>query len=111
LKLGSIEGYKSDADSSGLIKRKPKSPHEYSSKTGFLYKPFLLIGLILLIFYGVQHIIPLVEVNEHILGIVLAFSILFLGGGFLIYFLSCQFAKLAKIVDEIENEEDTENLD
>ena len=109
--MGSIAGYESGADSFDLVKRKPKSPHEYHSKTGFLYKLFLLIGLILLIFYVVQHIISLIEVSEHILGIVLAFSILFLGGGFLIYFLSCQFAKLAKIVDEIENEEDIENLD
>jgi len=111
LKLGSIGGHEFGTDSFDLIKKRPKSPHEYSSKTGVLYKLFLLIGLILLIFYGVQHIILLVEVSEHILGIVLAFSILFLGGGFLIYFLSCQFAKLAKIVDEIENEEDMENLD
>jgi len=109
--LGSIEGYESGADSFDLIKKKPKSPHEYSSKTGVLYKLFLLIGLILLIFFGVQHIIPLVGVSEHILGIVLAFSILFLGGGFLIYFLSCQFAKLANIADEIENEDEIENLD
>ena len=109
--MGSVEGYESGADSFDLIKKNPKSPHEYSSKMGFLYKLFLLIGLILIIFYGVQQVTPLVGVSEHILGIVLAFSILFLGGGFLIYFLSCQFAKLAKIVDEIENEEDIENLD
>ena len=109
--MDSIGGHESGADPFDLIKKPPKSPHEYSSKTGVLYKLFLLIGIILLIFYGIQQVTPLVRVSEHILGIVLAFSILFLGGGFLIYFLSCQFAKLAKIVDEIENEEDTENLD
>ena len=80
-------------------------------KTSFFYKIFLIIGFILLIFYGIQHVVPLVDVSEHILGIVLAFSILFLGIGFLIYFLSRQFAKLARIADEIENEEEIEDID
>lgn len=41
----------------------------------------------------------------------IAFSILLLGVGFILYFLHCQFAKLAKIADEIENEEKNEEID
>ena len=39
-------------------------------------------------------------------GIILAFSILFLGGGLLVYFISRQFLKLKEIADDIEKEED-----
>ena len=36
----------------------------------------------------------------------IAFSIIFLGVGVILYFFQCQFAKLAKIADEIECDED-----
>jgi hypothetical protein len=39
----------------------------------------------------------------------IAFSILLLGVGFILYFLHCQFAKLARMAEEIENE--NEELD
>jgi hypothetical protein len=39
---------------------------------------------------------------------ILAFSIIIIAVGFILYFFHCQLAKLAKIADEIENEEDLE---
>ena len=79
-------------------------------KTGFFCKFFLLLGVILLIFYVIQWIIPLIAINENMLGIILAFSILFLGIGIIAYFFSCQFAKLAEIADEVEHGNESENL-
>ena len=45
------------------------------------------------------------EENSNITEITLAFSILFIGGGFLLLFLSSLFGKLGKIADEIEKGE------
>jgi len=80
-------------------------------KTGFFCKFFLILGVILLIFYIIQKTIPLVEIGEDILGTILAFAILSLGLGFISYFLSRQFAKLAKIAEEIEKENLTEDIE
>ena len=41
---------------------------------------------------------------------ILAFSMIFLAVGIILYFFHCQFAKLAKIADEIEKGEDLEEL-
>lgn len=79
-------------------------------KTGFFCKFFLFLGLILLIFYIIQRIIPIIAINENILGIILAFSILFLGIGIIVFFFNCQFAKLADIANEIEHGDESENL-
>jgi Zn-dependent protease with chaperone function len=81
-------------------------------KTGFFCKFLLILGIVLLIFYILQKTIFLVDIDENIVGSLLAFAILSLGLGFILYFLSRQFAKLAKIAEEIEKEnvtEDTEN--
>ena len=80
-------------------------------KTNFFCKFFIIIGAILLIFYILQKTIPVVDISDNTLGIILAFSILSLGIGFLLYFLSCQFAKLAKIAEEIEKEDFNENIE
>ena len=80
-------------------------------KTGFFCKFLLILGGILLIFYIIQITIPLVEIGEDILGPLLAFAILSLGLGFILYFLSCQFAKLAEIAKEIENEDSAEDIE
>jgi hypothetical protein len=80
-------------------------------KTGFLYKIFLMVGIILLIFYILQHTFNLVNNMENIAGIALAFSILFIGGGILLGFFSYLFSKLAKITDEIEKEMEDEESD
>ena len=80
-------------------------------KTGFFCKFFVILGAILLISYIIQKTIPLVVLGENTLGIILAFAILSLGLGFILYFLSRQFAKLAKIAEEIEKDlnEDVED--
>jgi len=80
-------------------------------KTGFFCKFFLILGVIFLIFYILQKTISLVEIGENTLGIILAFAILALGLGFILYFLSCQFAKLAEIAKEIENEDNAEDIE
>ena len=80
-------------------------------KTGFFCKFFVILGAILLIFYIIQKTISLVEIGEGILGSLLAFAILALGLGFILYFLSCQFAKLAEIAKEIENEDSAEDIE
>lgn len=80
-------------------------------KTGFLYKIFLMIGIILLVFYIVQQAFTFIENKENIAGIALAFSILFIGGGMLLGFFSYLFSKLAKITDEIEKEMEDEESD
>ncbi len=80
-------------------------------KTGFFCKFLLILGIVLLIFYIIQKTIPFVDISENTLGIILAFAILSLGLGFILYFLSRQFAKLAEIAKEIENEDSAEDIE
>ena len=80
-------------------------------KTGFFCKFFVILGAILLISYIIQKTIPLVVLGGNTLGIILAFAILSLGLGFILYFLSRQFAKLAKIAEEIEKENLNEDVE
>jgi len=80
-------------------------------KTGFFCKFFLILGVILLVFYILQRAISFVDIGEDMLGTILAFAILSLGLGFISYFLSRQFAKLAKIAEEIEKENLTEDIE
>ena len=83
-------------------------------KTGFFCKLLLIIGTILLIIYIIQINIPFIEMSEDTIGALLAFAILSMGLGVILYFLSRQFSKLAEIAKEIENEdiiEDIENSD
>jgi len=91
---------------------KKKNISVYSDlKTGFFCKLLLILGAILLIFYIIQKTIHVVDIGEDILGPLLAFAILALGLGFILYFLSCQFAKLAEIAKEIENEDSAEDIE
>jgi hypothetical protein len=87
-------------------------------KTGFLYKFSLAIGLFLLFFYIFLKVISIIF-NENITGFlyslydfslssysgsIIAFSILFLSIGAILYFFHHQFSKLAKIANEIEKD-------
>lgn len=91
---------------------KKRSVSVYSDfKTGILCKFFLIIGIILLLIYIVQLFIDSIEISENISGIILAFSILFIGVGIIVYFFNCQFAKLAEIANEVEHGFDKENLE
>ncbi len=83
-------------------------------KTGFLCKFFLILGCIFLIFYAVEMLVHPLNLSSDAAGTILAFTILFIGLGLIAYFFSCQFAKLSKIADDIENDEsliDTDEAD
>jgi uncharacterized BrkB/YihY/UPF0761 family membrane protein len=94
-------------------------------KTGFLYKISFFLGLLLLIIFiffkvssfiiGAQNSGILNDIYNFAqlkyLESILAFSIIFIAVGFILYFFYLQFEKLAKIADEIENEEDSEDID
>ena len=87
-------------------------------RTGFFYKFSLIIGLFLLFIYIFLKISSLF-LSENSSGFfysiydfsqsnnsgsIIAFSILFLSIGAILYFFHRQFSKLAKIANEIENE-------
>ncbi|KYK22461.1 hypothetical protein AYK25_07240 [Thermoplasmatales archaeon SM1-50] len=74
-------------------------------KTGFLCKFFIIIGCIIFIMYAVEAILHPLQLDEDVIGILLAFAILFIGLGLILYFFSCQFAKLSRIAEEVENDE------
>lgn len=91
---------------------KKRSISVYSDfKTGFLCKFLMFLGIILIILYIVQWIVPYITIDETISGIILAFSILFLGLGIILYFFNCQFSKLAEIAHEVENENELEKYE
>jgi hypothetical protein len=82
-------------------------------KTGILCKLLLFIGMLLLAVYLVFHFVFVTIVDENVLDSVLAFSIIMLGVGLIMFFFYCQFAKLTKIAEEIESEDsldDSEDL-
>ena len=74
----------------------------------FFCKFMLFLGLILIIFYILEKTILSLDIDKNIIESILAFSIIFLGLGFILFFLSLQFNKLAKIAKEIENENSIE---
>ena len=62
------------------------------------------IGIILLAIYIIDSLTNILGIDESTLGIILAFTIIILGVGFILYFFGCLFNKLATIADEIEQE-------
>jgi uncharacterized membrane protein len=74
-------------------------------KSGFFSKFFLLIGSFLLIFYLIEGLAHPLNLNTDTNGTILAFAILGIGLGLISYFFSCQFSKLSKIAEDIENDE------
>ena len=74
-------------------------------RTGFLCKFFLILGCILFILYIILILFYPIALSDDALGAILAFSILLLGIGVILYFFSCQFAKLSKIAKEVESDE------
>jgi len=96
----------------------------YDFKTGFFYKFILFLGVALLAIYLLAKLIAITIGNQDAYIIravyefsqsnsaqaVLAFSLILIAIGFMLYFLHCQFAKLAKIVEEIEKDEGLEEI-
>ena len=104
-----------------ILRRKYHSAYD-DFRTGFLSKLSLFLGFFLLIVYVILKVCSLL-INKNdtsflrliydlsksgYVDSLLAFSILCLGVGFILYFLHYQFVKLARIADEIENEENEE---
>ena len=87
-----------------MVKKHLFSAHN-DLKTGFFCKFFLILGCILLSIYLVETLLHPVGLSEGVIGTILAFAILSLGLGLILYFFSCQFAKLSKIAEEVENDE------
>ena len=88
-------------------------------KTGFFCKFFIYLGIVFILLFLLFTIVsffdigknseflrPLYDISTNsVPESILAFSIIFIAVGIIMYFFNCQFAKLAKIADEIENEE------
>jgi len=87
-----------------MVKKHLFSAHN-DLKTGFFCKFFLALGCILIILYLVETLLHPVGLSDSVTGTILAFAILSLGLGLILYFFSCQFAKLSKIAEEVENDE------
>jgi hypothetical protein len=99
--------------------KKRSFPVHYDFKTGLLCKFFLFIGSLLFILFIFLKIFSFLSIDktQDLLGSIyhlsisnipdttLGFSIIFLGIGLILYFFQHQFAKLAEIADEIEQDE------
>ena len=92
----------------GFLRLRPKSV-QHDFKTGILCRFTLMLGIILLIIYALEKSLSPIDLASNAVEALLALSIIFIGVGILLYFISCQFAKLAKIAEEIENEGPIEN--
>ena len=86
-----------------MVKNRNISVHS-DLKTGLFCKLSLILGIILLAIYIIQFSIPNLSIEENTSGIIISFSIIFIGLGIILYFFQCQFAKLSKIAEEIEKE-------
>ncbi len=107
-----------------MFKERRFSAHE-DFRTGIFCKLSLFLGFFLLLFYVFLKIISLfIGQNDtgflqtiydlsqsSVADSIIAFSIVFLGVGFILYFFHLQFVKLSKIADEIENEEEIKETD
>ena len=101
-----------------MIKKRYISVH-YDFKTGIFYKISLILGLILLIFYIIIKIVSFIVGSDSsglaldiynfsqtsLINTIFAFSILLIAAAVILYFFNCQFAKLSKIAEELENDE------
>jgi len=87
-----------------MVRQRVISAHS-DLKTGFFCKFFIVLGIILLMVYLVETFLPLVGLSDAVTGALLAFAILSIGLGVILYFFACQFAKLSEIAEEIEADE------
>ena len=101
-----------------MLKKRYFSVHN-DFKTGFLCKFSLCLGIVLLmifIFFKAYSVIICPGISGFLGQLydfsqttypnsILAFSLILLFVGIVLYFFNCQFVKLAKIAEEIENGE------
>jgi hypothetical protein len=93
-----------------MVKKHIFSAHN-DLKTGFFCKFFLILGCLFIFLYVVEIVAHPLNLSDDMTGAILAFSILFVGLGLISYFFSCQFAKLSKIAEEVENDESLMDLE
>jgi len=107
-----------------MFKERHFSAHE-DFRTGIFCKLSLFLGFFLLLFYVFlkiissfigQNVTGFIQIiydlsQSSIADSVIAFSIVFLGVGFILYFFHLQFVKLSRIADEIENEGEIKEQD
>jgi len=88
------------------MKKKYFSPYT-DFKTGVISKLLLVTGFVLLLFTLTQKFLPFLNVtSKNTWDTIFAFSVLFLGVGIIMFFLSKIFGKIAALADEIENEKE-----
>ena len=88
-------------------------------KSGILCRLSIYLGIIFLIIFVILKIISTFgQTQDSIIGDIysfsqstypnsfFAFSLIFIAVGVIFYFFNCQFSKLAKIAEEIENSEE-----
>ena len=73
-------------------------------KTGLFCRILLFIGFIIIAFFLVEQFFSVFSLSDAVKQTLLAFAILFIGGGLIFYFFYCQFKKLADIANDIEKE-------
>jgi hypothetical protein len=74
-------------------------------KTGFFCRFFIVLGIILLGVYLLERFLHPIGLADGVTGALLAFAILCIGLGVILYFFVCQFAKLSAIAEEVETDE------
>jgi hypothetical protein len=74
-------------------------------KTGLFSKLFIVLGIVLLLIFLVEASLRPIGLSDGVTGAMLAFAILCIGLGVLLYFFVLQFAKLSEIAEEIEADE------
>lgn len=98
-----------------MVKKRFFSAH-YDFNTGFLSKCFIVFGIVLLVlavFFSLISFFPSDQssgilsffstiIDAGFIDISFAFAIIFIGIGFILWFLHRQFTKLADIADDIE---------
>lgn len=84
-----------------MIKKRYFSAHN-DFKTGIVYKIFLIVGAALLTLFLIQRFTDIILIDNSILEIMFAFSIILIGTSLIVFYLKVQFTKLADIADDIE---------
>jgi len=89
---------------SKMVRQRIISAHS-DLQTGFFGKFFIVLGILLLLLYLVETLLHPLGLGDAVTGALLAFTILCIGLGVILYFFACQFAKLSEIAEEIESDE------
>ena len=87
-----------------MVRQRVHSAHS-DMKTGFFCKFFIVLGVVLLLVYLVEAFLHPIGLTDAVTGTLLAFAILCIGLGVILYFFVTQFAKLSEIAEEIETDE------